>query len=157
MSKEYEITRFNVDDWCFECDTCIHYYECFNPEKRRVYQERTYDYHRGMIEQGMQGVKYKVAILSGKGGVGKSSVSVNVAFALAQQGLAVGVLDSDFHGPSLHKMFGLKSRLLFDFGKGIIPAVGPLGVKIVSVGSLSEGADLFFGAPNSRRQPSTKC
>lgn len=79
-------------------------------------------------------VKYKVAIASGKGGVGKSTVSVNLAVALAKLGLNVGLLDSDIYGPSIPLMFGIKARPEFD-GKKLIP-IEKYGVKLMSLGFL---------------------
>jgi len=57
-------------------------------------------------------IKHKVIILSGKGGVGKSTVSVNVAFSLAAQGKKVGILDVDIHGPSIAKMVGIEGEAI---------------------------------------------
>ena len=79
-------------------------------------------------------VKYKVAIASGKGGVGKSTVSVNLAVALAKLGLNVGLLDSDIYGPSIPLMFGVTSQPEFD-GKKLIP-IEKYGVKLMSLGFL---------------------
>lgn len=79
-------------------------------------------------------VKYKVAIASGKGGVGKSTISVNLAVALAKLGLNVGLLDSDIYGPSIPLMFGIDGRPDFD-GKKLIP-IEKYGVKLMSLGFL---------------------
>lgn len=79
-------------------------------------------------------VKYKIAIASGKGGVGKSTVSVNLAVALAKQGLKVGLLDSDIYGPSIPLMFGVSGKPDFD-GNKLIP-IEKYGVKLMSLGFL---------------------
>jgi ATP-binding protein involved in chromosome partitioning len=79
-------------------------------------------------------VKYKIAIASGKGGVGKSTVSVNLAVALAKQGIKVGLLDSDIYGPSIPLMFGIEGRPDFN-GKKLIP-IEKYGVKLMSLGFL---------------------
>jgi len=55
-------------------------------------------------------VKHVILVLSGKGGVGKSTVSVNLAFALANKGAKVGLLDLDFHGPNIPKMLGIEDQ-----------------------------------------------
>jgi ATP-binding protein involved in chromosome partitioning len=82
----------------------------------------------------LTGVKYKIAVASGKGGVGKSTVSVNLAVALARQGLKVGLLDSDIYGPSIPLMLGVTDRPEFD-GNKLIP-VNKYGVSLMSLGFL---------------------
>jgi ATP-binding protein involved in chromosome partitioning len=79
-------------------------------------------------------IKYKVAVASGKGGVGKSTVSVNLAVALAKLGLNVGLLDSDIYGPSIPLMFGISGRPEFN-GKKLLP-IDKFGVKLMSLGFL---------------------
>jgi len=61
------------------------------------------------LRENLQQVRYKIAVVSGKGGVGKTSVSVNLAWALAMRDLAVGLLDTDIHGPNVPKMLGIDS------------------------------------------------
>lgn len=63
-------------------------------------------------------IKHKVIILSGKGGVGKSTVSVNVAYSLAAQGKKVGILDVDIHGPSIAKMVGIEGQSIMGSKEG---------------------------------------
>ena len=64
-----------------------------------------------LIVKKMSRIKYKIAILSNKGGVGKSFVTASLAGALALNGRRVGVLDADIHGPTIHKMLGLPTGL----------------------------------------------
>ena len=82
-------------------------------------------------------VKYKIAVASGKGGVGKSTVSVNLAVALAQLGLKVGLLDADIYGPSIPLMLGVDSKPEYD-GKKLTP-ITKYGVNLMSLGFLMEG------------------
>jgi ATP-binding protein involved in chromosome partitioning len=82
----------------------------------------------------LPGVKYKIAVASGKGGVGKSTVSVNLAVALAQQGLKVGLLDSDIYGPSIPLMLGITDRPEFDGSK--LTPIKKYGVSLMSLGFL---------------------
>ena len=82
-----------------------------------------------------------VGILSGKGGVGKSMVSSLLAVELAQKGYKVGIMDADITGPSIPKMFGLKTQLYGD-EKGIFPAVSTLGIKVVSINMMLEDEDV---------------
>jgi ATP-binding protein involved in chromosome partitioning len=81
-------------------------------------------------------VKYKVAVASGKGGVGKSTVAVNLAVALAKSGARVGLLDSDIYGPSIPLMLGITGKPDFD-GEKLIP-VKKYGVDLMSLGFLVE-------------------
>jgi len=82
-------------------------------------------------------VKHVVAIASGKGGVGKSTVSVNLAVALAQSGARVGLLDADIYGPSIPKMLGCQGEQPLVEAGQIIP-IRRYGVSIMSIGFLLE-------------------
>ena len=88
-------------------------------------------------EKPLSGVKYTVAISSGKGGVGKSTVSANLAVALAKLGYKVGLLDADIYGPSMPKMFGLEDEHptaeVIDGKEWILP-IEKYGVKLLSIG-----------------------
>jgi len=86
-------------------------------------------------------IKHKVMVLSGKGGVGKSTVSTGLALALAQQGHAVGILDIDITGPNVPKMMGLERKRLHVEQGRIHPAQGHLGVKVISMAFLLENED----------------
>jgi ATP-binding protein involved in chromosome partitioning len=78
-------------------------------------------------------IKHKVAVISGKGGVGKSTVAVNLAIAFALNGYRVGILDADMHGPSIPKMLGLSGNRLKVGPPGIFPAIGPFDIRVVSI------------------------
>jgi ATP-binding protein involved in chromosome partitioning len=87
----------------------------------------------------LQGVKNIIAIVSGKGGVGKSTVAANFALALAAGGAKVGLMDADIYGPSQHIMFGIRGErpLMKDVdGKGKILPIERYGIKIISIGLL---------------------
>ncbi|MGQ4832498.1 MAG: Mrp/NBP35 family ATP-binding protein [Candidatus Asgardarchaeia archaeon] len=83
-------------------------------------------------------IKHKILVFSGKGGVGKSTVSANLAFGLASKGFSVGVLDADFHGPDIPLLMGVQNeKPLVEAGSNeILPVIGPLGIKIMSIGFL---------------------
>ena len=83
----------------------------------------------------LAGVKNVIAVASGKGGVGKSTVSVNLALALVADGAAVGILDADIYGPSQPRMLGLKGKPTSKDGKHIEP-MEAYGVKCMSIGFL---------------------
>ena len=87
----------------------------------------------------LPGVKNIVGISSGKGGVGKSTVSINLAVALAARGYRVGLLDADIFGPSMPKMFGVEDEPLYmesHDGRDWIEPVEKYGVKMLSIGFL---------------------
>jgi len=88
---------------------------------------------RERLEARLRAVKWTVAVLSGKGGVGKSAVTVNVAAALAARGHAVGILDADLNGPSIAKMLGVRDQPLRFEGGAVRPVVGPAGLRILSM------------------------
>jgi ATP-binding protein involved in chromosome partitioning len=88
----------------------------------------------------LSGVKNIIAVVSGKGGVGKSTVSGNLALALSEGGAKVGLMDADIYGPSQHIMFGIRGErpMMKDdgTGKGMIVPIEKFGIKIMSIGLL---------------------
>ena len=107
----------------------------------------------------LPGVKNIVAISSGKGGVGKSTVAANLAVALAMEGYKVGLLDADIFGPSVPKMFGIEGSELYMHevdGRALIIPLEKYGVKLLSIGFLvdKESAVLWRGgmASNALKQ-----
>ncbi|MEL6124940.1 MAG: Mrp/NBP35 family ATP-binding protein [Pseudomonadota bacterium] len=85
-----------------------------------------------------KGVKRIIAVASGKGGVGKSTVSANLAVALAQEGKRVGLLDADIYGPSQPRMMGVSTRPSSPDGKIIEPLIAH-GVTMMSIGLMLKG------------------
>ena len=81
----------------------------------------------------MSKIRHKVAVISGKGGVGKSTVTVNLAAAFAKAGHIVGVLDADIHGPSVPRLLGMTGQQMKVGPPGAFPVTGPLGMKVVSI------------------------
>jgi len=81
----------------------------------------------------MSKIKHKIAIISGKGGVGKSTVAVNIAAVFAKAGNRVGILDADVHGPSIPRLLGLAGKQVKVGPPGAFPVLGPLGMKVVSM------------------------
>ncbi len=102
----------------------------------------------GRPSEPLPGVKHIIAVASGKGGVGKSTIACNLAVGLAKVGLAVGVLDADLFGPSMPKLFGIHSKPgLAPDGKRLIPLESS-GVKVMSIGFLiDEGAPVVWRGP----------
>ena len=87
-------------------------------------------------------IKYKVALMSGKGGVGKSSLTANVAACLVNKGYSVGILDADLNGPSICHLLGLKNshKLIID-ERGVQPGIGTHGIKLMSMDMLLSSSD----------------
>jgi ATP-binding protein involved in chromosome partitioning len=102
----------------------------------------------GRPSEPLPGVKHIIAVASGKGGVGKSTIACNLAVGLANLGLAIGVLDADLFGPSMPKLFGLNSKpSIAPDGKRLIP-LESFGVKVMSIGFLiDEGAPVVWRGP----------
>lgn len=94
-----------------------------------------------MIKSTLEKIKYKLFIMSGKGGVGKSSVSVNVAAALAAKGYKVGILDVDIHGPSVPTLLGISGLLDMDRGSLVVPKQYNENLHVVSMESLLKDPD----------------
>lgn len=87
----------------------------------------------------LSGVKNIIAVVSGKGGVGKSTVSANLALALAEGGASVGLMDADIYGPSVPIMFGVRGErpMMKEVdGKGVIVPLDKYGIKLMSIGLL---------------------
>src|SRR5665647_52935 len=88
----------------------------------------------------LSGVKNIIAVVSGKGGVGKSTVASNLALALADSGAKVGLMDADIYGPSVHIMFGVRGERPMmkegEGGKGLIVPLERYGIKLMSIGLL---------------------
>jgi len=99
---------------------------------------------QSVLKTRMKKIKHKIAIISGKGGVGKTLTAVNLAISFALQGHKnrVGLLDADLHGPCVPKMLGMDEQKLRVGPVGAFPAVGPLGLKVVSMVFVLEGPEV---------------
>jgi len=86
-------------------------------------------------------IRRKIIVLSGKGGVGKSTVATNLAVAAAQAGLETGLLDVDIHGPSIPKLLGLEGARPVAAGDSILPVEAGENLKVMSIGFLLQGRD----------------
>ena len=95
--------------------------------------------NRKDAQQMLPGVKNIIAVVSGKGGVGKSTVAANLALAFAKEGAKVGLMDADIYGPSVPIMFGVRGErpMMRDVnGKGMIIPLEKYGIKLMSIGLL---------------------
>jgi len=102
--------------------------------KERLEQDRR-------LKERMSKIDHKLIVISGKGGVGKSTVAVNLAYGLAAKGNKVGLLDVDIHGPNIAKMLGIEDKKLIGSDLGIEPIEVMPGLKAVSLALLFEDRD----------------
>src|SRR5271165_6862438 len=118
------------------------------PAPGHAHEERGQHRRAGRSSEPLPGVRRIIAVASGKGGVGKSTVACNLAVGLARLGLKVGVLDADLYGPSMPKLFGLAAKPeIAPDGKMLIP-LEAYGVKVMSIGFLiDEGAPVIWRGP----------
>jgi len=88
-----------------------------------------------------EGIRHKIMVLSGKGGVGKTTVATGIALSLARMGKKVGLMDIDITGPNVPKMLGIEGTELHIEDGQIFPAIGPHGIKVISMAFLIEDPD----------------
>lgn len=120
------------------CESCGKYFDCTSDLKQSMYDSPALR----KIARKMENVKYKIAVMSGKGGVGKSTTTANLAAAFHLMGARVGIIDSDFYGPSIPTLMGvLKDRLEVN-EDGMVPVVSSHGIKVASVGSTLNESDV---------------
>jgi Mrp family chromosome partitioning ATPase len=103
-------------------------------ESKEAYRERQ------KLESRLCRVKRKIVVLSGKGGVGKSTIAVNLAAGLTAMGLKTGLLDVDIHGPSVPTMLGLENKALIGTKDGLVP-LDVNGLKVISSGFFLKSQD----------------
>jgi len=89
-----------------------------------------------LIRKRVKQIKHQILVLSGKGGVGKSTVAVNLAVSLALAGKKVGLLDIDIHGPSIPKILNLEGKTVRSAGDTILPVAMTENLKVLSIGFL---------------------
>ena len=116
----------------------------FNEEQRNHIQAQ-----QEQINQNLKHIKHQILVLSGKGGVGKSSIAVNLAVWLSMKGKKVGLLDVDIHGPSIPKLLNLEERKLQGREDKIEPILYNGTLKVISIGFLiqNENAALIWRGP----------
>ena len=110
--------------------------------------QMTPEQQKQMIEQEIKlsrnlgQIKYKIAVMSGKGGVGKSTVAANLAETFQKLGYSTGILDADIHGPNIPKMLGLEGEDLFiNENRNMVPVEAPSGLKVMSMAFMLDSID----------------
>jgi Mrp family chromosome partitioning ATPase len=108
--------------------------------------QKSYEEEQKRISETVSKIKHRIAVFSGKGGVGKTTVSVNLAYALQLEGFATGILDADITGPNVAKMLSIDSEIIF-LNEKIVP-FEKYGAKIISMaGMLPHGQPLIWRGP----------
>jgi ATP-binding protein involved in chromosome partitioning len=120
------------------CNTCGDK-ECSANQRRKDESEEQFK-ERRQLQSRLCRIRHKVMVLSGKGGVGKSTVAVNLATALMMSGKRVGLLDVDIHGPSIPTMLGLEREMIQGSEEGLLP-IDLGGMKVMSIGFLLRNQD----------------
>ncbi len=101
------------------------------------------------LQDNMSKIRHKIIVMSGKGGVGKSTVATNIAVALSLKGQKVGLMDVDIHGPSIPKMLGLEGNTLRGTETGLAPIVYSDNLRVISIGFIlrSQNDAVIWRAP----------
>jgi len=109
-------------------------------EQQKTRQQQEMEQNQRILD-GMKRIKYKLVVMSGKGGVGKSTVAANLAAALADAGRKVGLMDIDIHGPNIPKMLGLEGARIDAGTGGIVPVTARKNLKVMSMAFLLDSTD----------------
>jgi Mrp family chromosome partitioning ATPase len=115
------------------CATCEQGSQCDTATREKHTEE--------LLQQRLGAISKKIMVMSGKGGVGKSTVAANLAVALARKGREVGLLDADIHGPNIPKLLGLEDGRLHGSPEGIVPIRPMEHLKVVSVAYILDTPD----------------
>jgi Mrp family chromosome partitioning ATPase len=115
---------------CSHCDSAQN---CSQDEKEQHEAQR--------LQKQLDQIQHTIVVMSGKGGVGKSTVSTNLAVALAQRNHKVGLIDADIHGPNVPKMLGIEGAQLMSTGNGVRPIMYYPNLKVISVAFMLASTD----------------
>ncbi|UCF90087.1 MAG: Mrp/NBP35 family ATP-binding protein [Desulfobacterales bacterium] len=115
------------------CEACQSEGTCSNSQKE--------EHERQRLKRRLFQIRRKVMVMSGKGGVGKSTVAINLAAGLALRGRTVGILDADIHGPNVPRMLGIDNLFLTGYAGGVEPVEVFKGFKAVSMALFGQDPD----------------
>ena len=144
-----EIQRFNVTEGCDRhCENCERYFDC-DAQAKETFKKRGI---LALAKENLKSVKHTVAILGGKGGVGKSMLTVNLAAALVKRGRTVCILDQVYDCPAIPLMLGIDQNARLMIGEnGLVPADSPSGVKVVSTGLILDPDEVIIWFHDMKR------
>lgn len=112
-----------------------------DPKKGRTEEKMRQQELDDRVKENMAKIRHKIIIISGKGGVGKSTVAVNIAYGLAGKGKKIGILDTDIHGPSLGKMLGIEGKPLIPGESGGLSPIRARNIDVITMASLLHDPD----------------
>jgi len=146
--QTFKIMKMNVDNSCdFVCEACSRYFGCTLPERVDMQDRGRMD----IAARKMARIRKKIVVLSGKGGVGKTTTATNLAVSLQLRGNRVCILDADFDSPSVPRMMGVTDVDVHTGRNGIIPVNTESGVQAMSVGFIIEDAEVVTWFHEMRR------
>jgi len=146
--QTFKIMKMNVDNSCdFVCEACSRYFGCTLPERVDMQDRGRMD----IAARKMAQIRKKIVVLSGKGGVGKTTTATNLAVSLQLRGNRVCILDADFDSPSVPRMMGVTDVDVHTGRNGIIPVDTESGVQAMSVGFIIEDAEVVTWFHEMRR------
>jgi Mrp family chromosome partitioning ATPase len=123
-------------DTCDEKKSCQ---SCDKSEKCSQAEKEAHD--QKLLDEKMSCIKHKFMVISGKGGVGKSTVATNLALMLANEGYEVGLMDADIHGPNIPKMLGVENERPGASTLGLLPIVTKHDLKVMSIAFFLQSKD----------------